>query len=145
MLGCSSVKSISHETENVFLSFHECRASDFQVIEWKIPAGYVRKKTVNQDGYCEYQFRYPDKSILYISSNTLTGSSLNHQHRLEAGINTYSLNRNQLDTIDNQGVQQNDRFWREVVNGSFSVGFVDASDTTSFSQSFYFITLRDEP
>ncbi|MEP1032265.1 hypothetical protein [Ekhidna sp.] len=129
----------------VQLNFQNCEpANEYKFLELILPPGY-RMTKAEEHGFCEYRFEYKDESILYISSNTFSGSKLNYENRLKYNIKTYSKNRSKSDTIRNDGVEEDKKYWLEWINGSYTVGYINAVDTTKFIQALESVRLIQNP
>lgn len=144
MCSCAMQKTSMNENQSlVQLDFRNCAERNaFDYINLNLADGYQTTKVQNQ-GFCEYQFIYKDESILYVSTNTFSGSRLNYKNRLNASIKTYSQNRSENDTIRNSGVEEDGEYWLEWINGSYVVGYVNASDSTVFDKVIESISLRN--
>ncbi len=135
--------SLSEEIERVRLDFRNCIPDlSYSFIDIKVPTGHKLFKT-GERGFCEYMMTFPDKSVLYVSSNIYAGSSLNYLNRLNMNIMTYSTNRSENDTIRNNGVEADGKYWLEWIVGDYVVGYINTIDSAKFNQSLGTIELID--
>lgn len=143
-IACASLKPDSGKTgtKEVQLDFEQCLTNNaFKSIDLKVSNGFKLTKHVNR-GFCEYRFAYEDGSILYVSSDIYSGSELNYENRLSSGISTYSVNRSENDTIRSGGEEQGGRYWSEQIIGSYTVGFVQVTDSSRFIKTLDTIRLN---
>jgi len=84
------------------------------------------KKIINE-GFCEYQLKYKDSLIFYVSSDIYSGSRINFKNTYAIGIDTYAKSRSlePVDTIKNEGQQENGKYWLEYILGDVVVGYVN--------------------
>lgn len=133
LVSCAPTKSKITGQKNVRLSFEGCRLEgDYKEIQVSIPYGYELVQVDADDGYCEYHMIYPNQSILYVSTNVITGSALNFENRLNAGIETYSENRSVNDSLIIRGEDEKGKYWLEAIRGTYVIGYVNAFDTLLF-------------
>ena len=129
----------------VTLDFQNCGEElDYSSIKIEIPEGYELKKVDNDYGFCEYRLNYKEDVTFYVSSNIYSGSKLNYENRLNIGVETYSVNRIENDTIVYGGKQGNSRLWKEFIVGSYVVGYVNAIEPEVFEQSIQSLRLSNE-
>ncbi|WP_372530121.1 hypothetical protein [Ekhidna sp.] len=144
--GCNGAKVATNATQlrSLRLNFKNCGEKlSFREISIQVPEGYQLSKEIDTHGFCEYQLSFENDGVLYISSNIYTGSSLNYENRLKAGIETYSDNRSVNEQIKVKGTQADGRYWMEQIEGNYTVGYVNVLDTTFFSGSLQNIKLID--
>lgn len=138
MYGCAIQKAPLNQTNEeieIRLDFQDCNPEqEFEFLELTVPSGYQLSK-IEEHGFCEYRLVYADESILYVSTNTYSGSKLNYKNRLDKEIRTYSTNRSENDTIRNSGVEANQNYWLEWINGNYVVGYIHAQDTLKFDRA----------
>lgn len=85
--------------------------------------GKIDKNAVLTGDYkSEYRIIYPDSSIIYITNDEWNGSRLNIQNRMAIGINGYTK-KTLTDTIEVHGVQENGRYWKELILNDIVVGY----------------------
>lgn len=144
MNSCVMQNTMHSSTENqgyVRLSFQNCASEPgFAFIELSPPPGYKLNKSEDH-GFCEYQFIYKDQAIFYVSDNIYFGSKLNHENRFNAGIETYSKNRSENDSIKSCGIEPDANFWLEAINGNHVVGYVNSSDSLKFIEALKSVRL----
>ena len=139
-ISCVATKK-QHDSVTIF-SFKDCALSQNFTLSVNTIEDY-RLEKIEEDGFCEYRLSYDDGSVFYVGSNVYTGSTLNYRNRLANGIKTYSSNRTKSDTIRNSG-EYNGRYWLEWINGSYVMGYVNASDTSKFFDSIESIKLENQ-
>lgn len=106
--------------------------SDFEkksTYQIDLPRGSKRNKVYTQNGEVEmdYRFSYPDGSKFYISNDVFHGSPLNMENLYNIGERGYNKRAN--DTLMFEGVQKNNKYWKEHMLGYIVVGYIDASST----------------
>ncbi len=148
MAFCSQVpqkpSSIYLETASLDLDFHDCGEElNYSIIILQVASGYQLKKIVDEYGFCEYQLHYQDGTIFYVSSNIYSGSRTNYDNRLQKGIDTYSVNRRLNDTLVVGGRQENESLWKELIVGSYAVGYLNAKDPSVFERTIQQIKLKN--
>ena len=137
----NNVSKSADDMQIVQLNFQDCNfESDKKFIQLNVPRGY-RLRRSSEYGFCEYWFVYKDESMLYVSSNTLAGSVLNYENRLNMGIKTYSVNRSKNDTIRNGGLQADSDHWAEWINGNYAIGYINAPDAVQFAATLNSVEL----
>lgn len=144
-ISCNSSKVVGGEQfKKLRLNFRGCGEElDFRAISILVPEGYDLKRVIDNHGFCEYQLWYGGYGTLYVSSNIYSGSPLNYENRLRAGIGTYSDNRDNNDQITVRGVQEDGKYWVELITGKYAAGFVNITDSTFFKNSLQQIELID--
>ena len=145
VLSCNSSRLVPNieQSRNLRLSFNRCNGAGFLALSIQVPKGYNLKKVVDEHGFCEYQLRYESQGVLYVSSNIYSGSSLNYENRLRAGIGTYSERRTANDQISVNGTQGDGKYWMEKIVGKYTIGYLNVSDTTFFDGSLQRVELID--
>ena len=139
-------KSSSGSTKSVSinLDFQHCGEElNYRAIEVELSRNYKLEKVVDDYGFCEYQLRYDDGSVFYVSSNIYSGSRMNYDNRLQIGVDTYSVNRTKNDTIVNGGKQDDELLWKEVIVGTYVVGYLNTDNPEAFELAIQGIKLRD--
>lgn len=83
-----------------------------------------------------YQVNYQDSSIFYLSDEIFDGNNLNLKNRFDNQMSGYTK-ENYLDTIDTEGIQINNKFWREKVCGYLVIGYLNSnkSKKSAFDKS----------
>ena len=79
---------------------------------------------ITGDYHTEYRITYPDSSVLYITNNEWGGSRLNSNNLYAIGITGYSK-KHLLDTLNNEGKQPDQKYWRECIMGDIVIGYVN--------------------
>lgn len=109
------------------LDFRNCLSDEkrYEQITIYIPKGFKKEKK-EKHGFCEYRFNYTDKSVIYVSSDIYSGSSLNYGNLLNIGVNTYAKSRSLTltDIIKSSG-KNKDLYWLEYVLGDIVIGYVN--------------------
>jgi len=84
-----------------------------------------KKKVYPRNGRLEveYRFSYPDESIFYFSNDVRNGSPLNYNNLFDIGIKAY--NKRDQDTLSNEGIQNDGKYWKEQMLGKVVVGYVN--------------------
>ncbi len=136
LCGCALQNTPSNNDLKDFrLDFTNCNQNELQFLTIKVPGDYKIHKTT-EHGFCEYMMTSKkNNSIVYVSSNTITGSSLNYENRLNNKIETYSINRSERDTIKNSGLESDGEFWLEWIMGSYVIGYVNVQDSAFFNSA----------
>lgn len=91
----------------------------------KIPKDY---EVINEDYNPEYKeviYKYLDSSIIYITDNNLSGSSLNAFNKKAIGVDIVSKKLN--DSINYFGKQRDGKYWKEAFYGEIVVGYLNVS------------------
>ena len=146
ILGCSVNQPVGTNAQNssLSLSFEDCgEGVSYRAMEFRMTSDFKREKLADDQAFCEYRFDMSNETIFYLTSNIYDGSSLNYENRLAAGVTSYSLNRRVGDTIHVSGTQADGKFWKEHINGTYTIGYVNATDTSFFDDIIDSILLKD--
>ena len=147
ILGCSVVQpndTGSKQSSPLILSFDDCGENlNYSKIELLMVHDFRKEKVMDELAFCEYRFYFSDETIVYVSSNIFNGSSLNYDNRLADGVISYSSNRSLDDTIQVSGIQTDGRFWKEYINGTYTIGVLNSVDTSFFQRIVHSIRLTN--
>lgn len=145
MYGCAlQIGGMQSEADVLKLDFEDDISEASYQLLLRPPEGFKLSR-IQEDQFYEYRLVYADKSTFYISGNIYDGSRLNAQNRYDQGIRSYSANRTLYDTIRNAGVQSNQKYWLEWINGKYAIGYVNAPDSIKFLRSLENIQLVENP
>ncbi|MEQ8628650.1 hypothetical protein [Ekhidna sp.] len=145
MIGCATANYHGRLFHEIKLEFEGCGPElSFSAIQLSLPKGHQKDKVVDEYGFCEYRFTYPDGSIHYISSNIYYGSSLNYENRYKLGIETYSNNRKENEEIINKGEMMDGIFWMECIQMRYVIGYVNSPNAIPSDAIFKDIKLIGE-
>lgn len=147
IISCSSVSINNRGSKEINLDYTNClvESKTYTNLRILIP-DHFKSSSLNSHGYCENRFLYSDSSILYLSTNIYSGSDINWTNLESIGIDTYAKGRSlePIDTIINQGVSRNGKFWKEYILGDYVVGYSNASFVKKKEFDDSILTIRKE-
>ena len=92
-----------------------------------IPKGFTIDKEDFNPEYKEVVYNYPNSIKVYITDNTLGGSSLNGDNKLDKGITTIRR-ENMQDSIYMSGQQKDNKYWKENILNDIVVGYLNVPE-----------------
>lgn len=115
VFSCSPYKKVTLKTET-FMS-----RGKVQKFEMNIPKGY-RTSDSDLSQYLLKMFVYPDSAVLYISLDIHYQHSLNKENWIKCSD---ALSGTKCE----EGLQDNDKYWKEVMSKNLVVGYYNVSKT----------------
>ncbi len=141
VMSCA-IQNNPNRLKSLTLDFQDCGQDlNYNFIELKLQKGFTLARTKDEYGFCEYQMKFSNGAVFYLTSNIYNGSSLNYDNRLRIGVETYSKNRSIGDTLSIGGKQLDNKLWKESIIRSFTVGYLDVDDSESFEKTIQSIKL----
>jgi hypothetical protein len=121
---CKSYHESKHTKSIKYLTYEYEGDRDVKVAYiLKVPKGY-KLTIVSGSHEKEFQFIYPDSSIIYITNNSNSGSYLNYENVVRQSSEIY---KEQLlkDTLYLEGLQEDSRYWKETKLSKIVVGYIN--------------------
>jgi hypothetical protein len=127
IFSCSAQKDfVKIKYQNNFLTNSKSKPFKKKVFVLKIPNKFAIIKEDYNPEYKEVVYKYSDSSIIYITDNNLSGSSLNGSNKLSIGIEIISKKLN--DTIELSGKQKDNKCWKESFFDEIVIGYLNVPE-----------------
>lgn len=108
----------------------------------QIPSGYQLSKTLDDHGYFEHRFLYPDSSVIYVTDDIGSGGAMNYAKVEKYGQGIF-LDIIGNDTLDINGEKEG-RFWREKKIHGIVLGYLNANNVKKREYDKMLINVRSK-